>query len=741
MGTNPLLRRLSILGLLIAVTLIPTAGFLFTDAVPAPIDQIHTLPPWNRPSESDKPWDVLYADAVLQVLPWKDLVLDFIRKGEVPLWNPYTLGGIPFLANSQSAPLYPLHWLWALTGFSAGRLFVFSAWLHLFIAAVGTYLLCRSLRCSRMGALFAASVFSLSAFMVAWIPLSSVMMTASWIPWCLYALYRLYGKRRGRDVALLSTSIGLMFLAGHLQIAVYGLLATSLFALWLFALKRSEESGEKSRFFFQTFIAFVIGFLVASPQLLPVLENGRMGHRASPPTEEGYRGYVSQSLDLHHLAVFFAPNLFGMPGEWFESEDGERLPAYWLALQEPGRHYAELAFYLGPSVLFFGLMACFRYWRKVEISFFAFLFLIALSASMGTVITRAMYFWIPGWSATGSPGRIAVLCALSLSVLAGCCFREGSQSYSNNQDEASRTFAFLSAVIVLFFTILFALWGNSHNEEIILHAFHKALFYFVITGIAAILFAILYFFPFTRFAKFIAQIAIVSNIFVISYAHRFLLPVSSETSFKEPFEGMEFLQSLQANRIAVVNEHWTLFGPGKNTIAVPNSLLPYRIHQLDGYDSLIPRKRKELLDSINGKDSAPLANGNMLFLKPGFDEKLLMKAGVTHVVSSIPLPYSVEFQGNGWNVYIVSKNSSTPEVLQERMNSKLIRLLSGKPWTLLEEAIPGWWAKSGNSWEALTPRSEFRGTVELLYLPGSYRLGFFGGMLGIFAIVALSYKR
>ncbi|HWP31953.1 MAG TPA: hypothetical protein VNK96_09570 [Fimbriimonadales bacterium] len=741
MGTNPLLRKFLITGFLIVITLIPTAKFVFTDSVPAPIDQIHTLPPWNRPMENDKPWDVLYADAALQVLPWRDLVLDSIRKGEVPLWNPYTLGGVPFLANSQSAPLYPLHWLWALLGFSAGRLLAFSSWLHLFIAAIGTYLLCRSLRCSRMGAFFAASAFSLSAFMVAWIPLSSVMMTASWIPWSMYALHRLYEKRRGRDVALLSISIGLMLLAGHLQIAVYGLLATSFFALWLLAFKRTEESGEKKLFLFHVLIGFVIGFLVASPQLLPVLENGRMGHRASPPTEEGYHGYASQSLDLHHLAVFIAPNLFGMPGEWFVSKDGDRLPAYWLALQEPGRHYAELAFYLGPSVLFFGLLACFRYWRKTEISFFVFLFLFAIAAALGTVITRAMYFWIPGWSATGSPGRIAVLCALSLSVLAGCCFRESTQSHSYHPDKSSKIATLSSAAIVLFLSIFVTLWEISLYEEINLHTFFQSLIFFEITGFAAILFAVLYFLPYRRFVNFIAPIAIALNVIVISYAHRSLLPVASETSFKEPFEGMEFLQSLQANRIAVVNERWTLFGPGNNAMAIPNSLLPYRIHQLDGYDSIIPRQRKMLLDSINGKDSAPLANGNMLFLKPGFDEKLLMNAGVTYVVSSIPLPYFVEFQGNGWDAYRVSENTMAPEVLQERMNSKLIRLPSEKPSTLLEAAIPGWWAKSGNSWESLTPKSELRGTVELLYLPGSYRLGFLGGMLGIFAIVALSYKR
>src|SRR5215218_73611 len=35
-----------------------------------------------------------------------------MRAGHLPLWNPYVMGGIPALGNSQYAMLYPPNWLY-----------------------------------------------------------------------------------------------------------------------------------------------------------------------------------------------------------------------------------------------------------------------------------------------------------------------------------------------------------------------------------------------------------------------------------------------------------------------------------------------------------------------------------------------------------------------------------------------------------------------------------------------------
>ncbi len=367
--------------LLALIALIPTWKFI-GGRVPAPVDQIHQLPPWNAPTP-DAPWDILQLDGALQFLPWRDLMLESMRGGEVPLWNPYSLGGAPFLANSQSAPLYPLHWLAAPLPVDAEALLSFSAWLHLFIAALGVYLLCRRLGASELGGLIGGSAMALSAFMVAWIQLPSVIMTAAWIPWCLLGIQRLFEEPCARSAAKLAAPAGLMLLAGHLQIAAYGMMACTLYAVWMLAFRRAWKPA------LAVLGALVLGAALAAPQLLPVLENGRQGHRAGAPSAEGYELYRNQALGLRHLVVMFVPTVFGMPNEMTDRL-APGATSYWLAYIETGRHYAELPFYVGPIIVSLALFAAIRLRRRPDVAFFGALFLFALAVALGTGLTEAL---------------------------------------------------------------------------------------------------------------------------------------------------------------------------------------------------------------------------------------------------------------------------------------------------------------------------------------------------------------
>src|SRR5262245_7913558 len=88
--------------------------------------------PWRdgAPPDAAIPWNPLLWDGIAQFYPWRHFAAQSMAAGQIPLWAPYQLCGTPFLANSQSAPLYPLHWFYYLPGSVALKI-GWLAYLHL----------------------------------------------------------------------------------------------------------------------------------------------------------------------------------------------------------------------------------------------------------------------------------------------------------------------------------------------------------------------------------------------------------------------------------------------------------------------------------------------------------------------------------------------------------------------------------------------------------------------------------
>jgi hypothetical protein len=72
-------------------------------------DVLYFFPPWEalRPPGVLHPSNSLLSDLSLQFYPFRTYAQSMLSQGEIPLWNPALLGGVPFLANMQSALFYP----------------------------------------------------------------------------------------------------------------------------------------------------------------------------------------------------------------------------------------------------------------------------------------------------------------------------------------------------------------------------------------------------------------------------------------------------------------------------------------------------------------------------------------------------------------------------------------------------------------------------------------------------------
>ncbi|MBI5829483.1 MAG: hypothetical protein HZB20_08090, partial [Chloroflexi bacterium] len=81
-------------------TLVPADNLFFFQPRSAVREQFHALPP-------EVPHNDLVSDLLLENYPWKRFILNALRSGELPLWNPYQFAGVPFLASGQHSGLYP----------------------------------------------------------------------------------------------------------------------------------------------------------------------------------------------------------------------------------------------------------------------------------------------------------------------------------------------------------------------------------------------------------------------------------------------------------------------------------------------------------------------------------------------------------------------------------------------------------------------------------------------------------
>jgi hypothetical protein len=721
-----------VLGLLSIIPL--WRAFLPGQAIGA-FDQISHMAPWNGPAPT-KPWDVLQADSVLQFYPWRHLVFDAWSKGQLPLWNPHELAGTPLLANSQSAGFYPLHVLIGLLHVPTVPAMTFLAWFHLTWAGLGVYALSRRLGASRLGGVIGGSSFALSPFMLDWTALPSVITTVAWIPWVLFGVVAIFRREEfasltqlSRAAVGLALAVGMMILAGHLQFVAYGLMAAVILAIGLLLVKPESGPRPTSSSSLACVLGLILGIGIAAPQLLPVLQYGKQSPRQNKPTADGYGAYVRDAIKPFELANLTVPDALGSPREVGSSIDGHTVSAYWPLWVKNGANLAESAVTIGPLVLALLFLAP---WKRREVWPVAILAAIAFLFALGTPLNALLYFGVPNWSATGSPGRIVVLFVLGACVIAGLGVDRGI-ALGSKMKLGILLVPLLGGVVfgVLFpslspdpgaaSVIVTALKGAATSEAIVTILITSGL---AALGLSLMLFpeALKYRRAFVAFPAVLAWLAYASN----------LVPTGSPLPIEDAKPG--------GPRVAILNPGWGIpWAP--EDLYPPNTASLSGIDELAGYDSLLDRQTVGLLQDIDGKNPAPGENGNMMLIKPGFDPAKLSAAGVTQIYSLRALSGLAQpTEANGYLAYDLpgpgrlTAEGGTAEITDDGYDHQTISVTSGTTRVVeRDRMMPGWTdsaghvSPAGSVWRTidLTPGQT---KIELKYDPPGLRTGLIIGL-------------
>lgn len=357
----------------------------------APILLIVALPfgfYWRvfHPSVEDRL--IFRGDFLNQHYVWKSYALSRVKQGELPLWNPHVLGGVAFHANPQVGIFYPPTYL-LLPFMSSGRVSYRAVeayqLLHLALAGLGLFALLRALQLERFSALTASLIVMFTGFFTT--PgHHALVLTASWIPLNLFLVKRLVDSPRAGRLVQLGGGLAALILAGHPQVAYYGILLTGIWSLWLVGFKLSTRS---------TLPALVIAVLVTAIQWLPT-------YRLSGESNRAETGYA------YSTTFAFSPYFFG----------ASLIPRGQIIL--PGQDgAAPLHLYVGVATLGLAFIGLTLSRRRVR-WFFAGVSIVAILLSLGnaSLLFDFFYLLVPGFRQFRIPYRLLGLYSLGMAGLA-----------------------------------------------------------------------------------------------------------------------------------------------------------------------------------------------------------------------------------------------------------------------------------------------------------------------------------
>lgn len=125
--------------------------------------------PWNTEKYvgwTNIPFKGLGTDNLFIFYPMKTLIRKAISERSLPLWTPYNFTGSPVWGDGQSAPMYPLTYLYLLT--SLPDAFSIMVILVPTLTMLFTYGMLRHFKVSRLAALFGAVTFAFCGFLSVW---------------------------------------------------------------------------------------------------------------------------------------------------------------------------------------------------------------------------------------------------------------------------------------------------------------------------------------------------------------------------------------------------------------------------------------------------------------------------------------------------------------------------------------------------------------------------------------------
>ena len=328
----------------------------------------------------------------------------FRQYGDVPQWNPYLFGGLPFIAAMHGDVFYPTAWLrWILPVDVAMNL---GFAIHLILAGFAMYLFLRALRVGWGAALVGGLAYELTGIVASLVKPGhdGKLFVSALAPLALLSLLRAIRGRNPAGYALFSLIVGLCILSPQYQMAYYLLVAAAVWATYLAFFDPERPPETRWPIALGLALAAVgLGVALAAIQILPFLAYLPFSPRGEGGPSGGWEYAISYSMPPEELVTTVLPQFNGI------------LENYW------GRSYFKLhTEYLGAVVVALAALGLGDRSRARLIRALGVIAVLFLLISLGgyTPFYRLWYEVMPMMKKVRAPGMAFYLVALPVAVFA-----------------------------------------------------------------------------------------------------------------------------------------------------------------------------------------------------------------------------------------------------------------------------------------------------------------------------------
>jgi hypothetical protein len=339
--------------------------------------------------------------------PVRDFAAQSLKAGHgIPHWNPYIMGGLPYIAAMHGDIFYPTFLLRAILPTDVAMTWSFM--IHMVLAGLFTFVFLRACGLSFWSSLIGGAAYMMSGPIASYVSPGhdGKLYVSALLPLLLFFLIR--GIRDGRLWAWggIAITAGLGVLSPHPQLLQYMLLAGGAFGLYLAlgSWNGASLAGQVAVIRLTLALAAIaVGFLMGAIQYAPVIGYIDWSPRAGGA---GWEHAISYSFPTSELFNMYLPEFTGI------------LQNYW---GDNGIHFHSE--YLGPAILILATAAIGAAGTGQALSrsfkwFWLGVLVVSLLWALGgyTPFYRLVYAVVPGTKFFRAPSTMIYVTTFAVAV-------------------------------------------------------------------------------------------------------------------------------------------------------------------------------------------------------------------------------------------------------------------------------------------------------------------------------------